>query len=384
MTTAQPISRGRRIGVSVLIWVTTLLAVVAIFAVWANRQVFNPDNWANTSTSMLQNPKIRSAVSTYLVDQLYANVDVEAELKAKLPPVAQPLAAPIAGALQSAATTAANRALANSTVQKVWKEANRRADGRFVDIVNGRTGNVTVDNGAVTLDLSAIVKEITNQLGLPDVSSKLPPDVGHLTVFKSDDLALVQNGGKALRHLALALTILVPLLYALAIFLAKGRRRRTLMTVGFAIVLAGVVVLAGRGLIQTQATDKLVKNDANLPAAEAVLEIGTSMLKEIAGAFVIVGIPLILAAWFAGPSKWATSGRRGLAPFLRDEPVWTYVVVVAAMLAIFVWQPIPATGKPAGMIVFLLLALLGTELLRRQTAQEFPDAHDPEAEVAAT
>ncbi len=42
------------------------------------------------------------------------------------------------------------------------------------------------------------------------------------------------------------------------------------------------------------------------------------------------------------------------------------------MLLIFIWQPIPATGKPAGIIVFLVLAFLGTYVLRRQTAEQFP------------
>ena len=42
------------------------------------------------------------------------------------------------------------------------------------------------------------------------------------------------------------------------------------------------------------------------------------------------------------------------------------------MALIFIWDPIPATGKPAGIIIFLALALLGTYLLRRQTAEEFP------------
>jgi hypothetical protein len=44
------------------------------------------------------------------------------------------------------------------------------------------------------------------------------------------------------------------------------------------------------------------------------------------------------------------------------------------MALIFIWQPIPATGTPVGIIVFLALACLGTVLLRRQTAEEFPDA----------
>ena len=49
-----------------------------------------------------------------------------------------------------------------------------------------------------------------------------------------------------------------------------------------------------------------------------MLEIATSMLSEIAGALVIVGIPVILAAWFAGPSRWATRARRTIAPLMAS------------------------------------------------------------------
>ena len=52
------------------------LLIVGIFSVWANRLLFNPDNWSNTSTQLLSNPTIRSSTANYLVDQLYANVNV--------------------------------------------------------------------------------------------------------------------------------------------------------------------------------------------------------------------------------------------------------------------------------------------------------------------
>jgi hypothetical protein len=96
------------------------------------------------------------------------------------------------------------------------------------------------------------------------------------------------------------------------------------------------------------------------------------MLSQIAGAFVIVGIPLVSAAWFAGPTRPATAARRFIAPFLRDQPVLAFAITTLAMILIFIWRPIPATGTAAGIIVFLALALLGTEVLRRQTEREFP------------
>ena len=158
----------------VLIWVTTVLAVLAIFSIWANRQLLNPNNWANTSTKLLENTAIRESTANYMVEQLYANVDVAGELKARLPAQLQPLAGPIAGGLRSLASEAALRALANAHVQEVWKAANRAADQTFVTIVNGGKGAVSTNGGEVTLDLASVVADITNRLGLPNVSSKLP------------------------------------------------------------------------------------------------------------------------------------------------------------------------------------------------------------------
>jgi hypothetical protein len=374
---AHPASRTRRIVVRVIIFGTTLLAVLAIFAVWANRELLSPGNWGDTSTKLLQNPAIRDAAAVYLVEQLYANVNVEEELRTRLPREVKPIAGPLAGGLRSLANEATKRLLERPRVQEVWRQANRAADQTFVNIVNGRKGTVLVNNGEVALNLAALVKEISKQLGLPDVSSKLPPTVAHLRILKSDQIAAVQKVGKALKGLALVLTILVPVLYALAILLARGFRRRALMSVGFAAVFAGVAVLIVRGIIISQVTDSLVKAESVRPAARSAVSIGTLRLSEIGEAFIIIGVPLIAAAWFAGPGELAVRGRRAIAPFLRSRPEWSYGIVAILLGLLFLWNPIPATGKPAGIIIFSLLAFLGMYVLRRQTDAEFPAAALP-------
>jgi hypothetical protein len=85
-------SRKRRWVVRALLIVATILTVVSIFAVWANRQLLDADNWSDTSTALLENDEIRAQVSAFLVDQTYANVDVSAELARALPPRLKPLA----------------------------------------------------------------------------------------------------------------------------------------------------------------------------------------------------------------------------------------------------------------------------------------------------
>jgi hypothetical protein len=380
---ARPYTRGRRVLVGFVIGLATLLGILAILSVWVNRLMLNPDNWANTSTQLLQNPDIRSATSNYIVDQIYQNVDVAQLIQSGLPPRLDPLAAPVAGALRNAAVKVVDFALERPRVQDLWTAANRAADQTFVTIVEGGKGPVGVQQGTVTLDLASIIDNVAARLGLPpDLGAKLPPSVGHMTIIHSDQLKFVQNIGSAIKGLALILTILVPLLYLLAILLARNHRRKTLMTCGFAIVFAGAVALFARHLLQTQITNSLVHDATNRPAVSATLAIGTSMITEIAGAFIFVGLVSIAAAWFAGPARLATEGRRAIAPYLRDNPVGAFAVTVGVMVLVFIWNPIPATGKPAGMIVFLALALFGTELLRRQTAEEFPDARAGEAGAA--
>jgi hypothetical protein len=369
--------------IDALIVVTTILAVVAMLSVWANRLLFNPDNWANTSTQLLQNDDIRSATSNYVVDQLYQNVDVAGLLASGLPPRLDPLAGPAAGALRNVAVQGVNFALERPAVQTLWTHANRLADQSFIAVVNGGKGPVGVKQGVVTLDLASIVDNAAARFGLPaSLSSKLPPSVATLTIFKSDQLSFVQTVGKAVKGLALWLSILVPLLYALAILLARNHRRRTLMSVGFAIVIAGIVGLAGRKILVSAVTNSLTNDDALRPAIRATVGIGTALLSEIAAAFVLVGIVFVIAAWFAGPARLAELGRRALAPFMRDRTAAVFGVVVAIMLVIFIWQPIPAAGTPVGIVVFMLLALAGTEVLRRETAIEFPDAHEGETTAA--
>ncbi len=154
------------------------------------------------------------------------------------------------------------------------------------------------------------------------------------------------------------------------------------MYVGISIVLAGLVGFLLRHAIISGVTNSLVKDESVKPAAQATVTIATAMINEIAGAFVLFGAVVIGAAWFAGPQRWATQGRRALAPYLRDHPGRAFAGTAIVMLLVFIWNPIPATGKPAGIIVFLLLALLGTEVLRRQTAVEFPDAREGETAAA--
>jgi hypothetical protein len=368
-------SPWRRRGIDALIVLTTLLTVVATFAVWANRQLLDPGNWSDTSTRLLQNAEIRDTTANFAVDQLYANVDVAQLIGSALPKRLRPLAGPAAGALHTGAVHAARLALADARVQSLWALANRRAAQALVTVIDGGTGPVNVAGGVVTLDLASVVEAIARQLGLPaGIAAKLPPSVAHVRILKSDQIGLVQDIGRALRSLALWLTIAVPLLFGLAIGLAEGWRRRAVMNVGYGLATAGLLVLLARAVVQSQVPSSLVADASIRPAAAATVSIATSMLAEIAGELVLIGVVLIIAAWLAGPARAAVGFRRTVAPYLRDYlgPACAFLVAVIAL--VLIWRPIAALGTLIGALVFVVLALLWAVLIRRQAMTEFPDA----------
>jgi hypothetical protein len=353
-----------------------VLSVAAIFAVWANRQLLDTSYWTHTNTKLLENRAIQHELSDYLTEQLYANVDLAGELRAGLPKELKPLAAPAAGGLRTVVEKAIVAALQTPRVQGLWRTASEVTHRQFVELIENRHELLgTPGGGAVVLDLRPIVANLARRLGTPaPVVAKLRGSVGEVTIIRSKTLETMQGAARGLRDLAVVLPLLALLLFALAIGLASGRRSRALVAVGMVAVAAGLVALIVRSIAGAQVVDTLASTEAVRPAARAAWSILTSVLVEIAVATILIGGLVVFAGLLGGRSQWATAARRGLAPYLRDRPDLTFGTAAVALLATFLWGPIAATQKLAGILVIAALSLIGVELLRRQAAAEFPAA----------
>jgi hypothetical protein len=269
----------------------------------------------------------------------------------------------------------AERALATSQAESLWGDANRAAHETLLKILNDEGSAVSTGGGEVTIDLASLVAESGGQLGIAGkLASKVPPDAGRLTILKSDQLSLAQDVSQLIRHLPIVLTLLALLLYGLAIYLAGPRRRQALRSVGFGFVVAGVLALALRKFSGGAVTDALAGDEAVKPAVEAVWSIGTSLLVTVAVSAISFGVLVVIAAWLAGPTRIASSLRREAAPYMRERPGATYAVVGLVFLLLVLWAPVVAFHKLIGLLLLAALMTLGTEVLRRQTAAEFPEA----------
>jgi hypothetical protein len=374
-TTPKTPKAGHPKIVAALTGLATLVAVFAIFSIWANRQALNTDNWVNTSGKLLQNEDVRAQLSNYLADQLFANTDVQAELEKRLPPQLQPLAGPAAGGLHQLAPQIAERALENSHVQELWGEANRAAHLTLLKVLDGEGSTVSTGGGEVTLDLGSLVAQIGGQLGVGGgLAAKIPAGAGQVTILKSEQLSTAQSVAQGIRGLPIVLTLLALLLYGLAIYLAGPRRRRALRSAGFGFIVAGVLALIIRGLAGGSVVGALAANESVKPAAEAVWSIGTSLLVTVASSAIAFGILVVIGAWLAGPTRPATALRREASPYMREQRGAAYAVAGLVWLALIAWAPIAAFHKPIGILLFAALFAFGTELLRRQALREFPDA----------
>lgn len=376
---ASAISPGRRRFATALAVIASVIAFFAIFAVWVNRQVLDTSEWTNTSSELLQKQAIRSTVASYLVDQLYANVDVAGELRSVLPPQARSLAGPAAGGLREFALRVANRALASPKFQQAWENANRTAHKEFVAIVRDQnSAALSTSGGNVVLDLQPIITSLATQIGLSGkLVQKLPPDAGQLVIMRSNQLDAAQKITKAVRGLAILLPLLWLALGAVAVYLARGRRRQMIRTVALGALVAGIGALLLRGAGGDFVRSSLAKTAAVEPAVDDAWSVGTSVLKDVAQSVIVIGLLLLIVAWLAGTTRPAIAFRRFAAPYMRERPAIIYAFVAAIFLILVLWHPAHAFTRPLVLLLIAVLMVFGTQVLRRETEREFPDAVIP-------
>ncbi len=396
-TTARaPAPRRNRILIGSLFVLATVVGFFAVLAVWTNRQALNTDNWTNTSSQLLRDKEIQTAVSAYTVNQLFKSGVPQAEIKAVLPTKLQPVAGPAAAGLQQLAGQLAPRVLASPQVQTAWREANRAAHRTLLKILSGGNSLATTHGGVVTLNLRAIVDQLASALGVQSqvaaVQQKLkanagtvratakkagitlPPSSGQLVILRSNQLRTAQDIGSGINGLALVLPLIAFALFILAVWLSRGHRQQALRLTGWCFVAIGILDLVIRRIAGNELVNGLVKNPANKPAAHHAWAIGTTLLYDIAAALVVYGLVLVVAAWLGGRTRPAAALRRALAPTLRERPAAGYIAVYVGLLLVIFWGPTPATRQIAYIIGFIVLLAVGMHVLRSQTAREFPTA----------
>lgn len=368
--------RWRIITARTLTVIGILILVIAVLANYVKRTALDENNFRGTARALIADDRIRNQVASTLVDQLYANTDVAATLKQRLPDNLQPLAVPIAGLVQNATEGAAKQLLARPRVQDLFVNSASLAQRQFVALLNDDKDVLRTTNGDVVLDFRPLLLKLGERFNVAD---SISPDAGRITLLHSDQLKTGQRATRALRFVADWIWALALLAWLGAILLVPGRRRLEVRAIAIGILVAGFLILIVRNTAGRYFVDNIVKSDTVRPSAKDAYAIITELLKGAGWTAVILGVVALAGVLLTGPGRHAASARAFLAPYLSGAGI--YAVTIGGYLLLLWWRPTPQFGYWVNIVIFFVLLMIGTEVVRRQLAREHPA---PPEQAAAT
>jgi hypothetical protein len=364
--------------VRILVVVAALLAIVSLLAAYIRFQGLDTPTVEDTAGQLIADPEIRNQIAASLVDELFANVDVEAVLRERLPADQKGLSAPIAGAFRLGAEPAAQRLLARPEAQELWVRTVTATHRNLLRVLEDELGPLQTQGGDVVLDLRPLVVELGDRVAIIGrIDRRVGADAGRIKIMDADQLETAQEVTQLLKVLGMWLWVVPVALWALALWLARDRRRATLRMIGWSAIVAGLLVLVVRRLAGSEVVDKLAPTESVKIAAGDAWDILTEQLQDGGLTLAGIGVALLVAVWIAGPSERATESRRFMAPYLERAEI-AFGVAAALLVLLVWWGPTVQTQRWQLVLVAAVVLALGVEILRRQTAREFgPQASEP-------
>ena len=114
---------------------------------------------------------------------------------------------------------------------------------------------------------------------------------------------------------------------ALAIWLARGRRRIELRALAIGVLVVGLLMLVVRRAAGGYLVDHLVKDDGAKPAVRDAWSILTQVLADRAWVWITLGVVTLVGVWFVGDTRRAMQARRAARPVLENR--WTTYGIAA-------------------------------------------------------
>ncbi len=347
--------RLRRVLTPILVALSIIVFTVTVPAAWGARTVLNTDRYVATVAPLADDPAVQASIATKLTDQVFLALNVEGTLSdalATLGERATVLAGPLTTAVRGFVRDQVEKVVASDAFKTFWVEANRFVHTQVLAILRGDTGNITIVQGKVLLNLLPLVNLalasiqtvasdlVGRDVTLPQITEgevpsasiakleqalgvDLPVEYGQIVVYDSEDLAALQQLLYAFERLLLLLLLLIPILVAASLWVST-RRRRTLiqLTVGGAF---GLVIIRRIGII---ARDRLFErvDTQRFPSVRVLTDQLMSGLFRYTAILLAIVLLTALIALITGPYPWAVTLRgwvrdvsRGVAAALRGE-----------------------------------------------------------------
>ncbi|NKS31054.1 hypothetical protein GS534_12275 [Rhodococcus hoagii] len=411
----------RWIGVTVLLVLVAVLAIVSVTSRFVRSQILDTDRYITTVAPLGEDPAIQAEVTNQITDEIFSRVDIDAltaealgaiteasNVASNAPRVNQlltGLSPVIAGQTKSFVHDTVSTFVQSQQFEDLWVQANRRAHSALVSVVTGNYGisSVEVDqSGTVSISLATIIENVKTALtdrGFT-IAQNIPSVDKQFVLFQSPNLVKAQRAVNALDKASAVLPWLGIACIAGAVALApRGRRLRTLSLAGLSVALGmlvlAIAILVARAIYIDDIPADVLSADAAAAVVDTVLVPLRTSLRAVAVAALVVAV----GAYLVGGSSSAMAVRRGFgrAVTVVNRPVhghtpssierWAFqlrvplrctIIGIAALLLVF-WR------YPTGLVVFwivvgALLALLVLEILARPTRGYVESGDEREAD----
>lgn len=399
--------RMRRLGASVLLVLTLVLAPLAVVAVWVHDTVADTDRYVQTVAPLASEPAVQNALVNRLTDRVVSQVDVQAVTSSltKLladngaPPRVVDAAGELTGPLRSALRTVVHRivhrVVTSDVFEQAWVAGNRRAQSSVVGMLTGEGQKALQAKGdTVQLDIGVVIDQVQKRLvdaGFKHASA-IPQIDRSVTLFRTDKLPRAQNAMRLLDILGVWVPVLALVAAVAAVWTAPGHRVM-LMVTALGVGAMMVVLLVALVVVRRVYLDSVPPTTLPPDAAAAIFDTFVRFLRDSVRTLLVVTLITALAAWLYGPSRAAravrsmvrkgtTAAGRELGGagvrtghfgrWLAVHRSWTTGVTIGAgALALVLWNH-PTVGAVA-LVLLLVVVVLAVTAVLSAAAGPVPD-----------
>lgn len=392
--------RGRAITAFILIFVSALLAPIAVISSWARAELVDTTRFVETFAPLAQDPNVQTFVAGEVSTGIKDNVDIDGIVgdlftgisTLDLPPQTQTVLPLVEGAAASGV-----RSLIDTGVQKlvespqfasIWEMTLRETHSRAIAVIQGDPNSeIKLQDGTLSIDLKVVTAEVKAALLAQGFSfaEVIPVIDESVPLLESDSLTLMRT----LYQLAVGVGYWLPwvVLGMLVCGVVVARNRLRALAWGALGLAASLLFLSGGMGVGKMFFMSAVSPSIMPEATAEVLFVQlTGLIAASLLALVTLALMIAFGAWFAGSSKFAKATRsafdtafrairkaadaHGLnpgafGPFIeRWHSAIVLLTVVVGVLLLFTNRPI-RLGGIIGTFVCVLVVLMLTELLRR-------------------
>lgn len=317
-------ARWRSAVAGVLIIVGTLAIPLAATASWVKAAAFDTDHFVATTAELRNDPAVQEAIVHGATQAIMTGLEIEARTRgglaglaelAGLPPrtseLLPALSGPITLAIEEFVEQQVGRVVESDQFGGLWDASARALHGQVLALLQADEGSLLgVEDGAISLRIGVVV-DASRDLLLAEgfTLARFIPDSQATLRLLEVNPATVDTARAAYRALATS-TVAFPIAAAVALIgavLIANDRMRAVRRAGFAVALAGVVMLLalqfGTGALASALTGSLGEPGADRVAGYLLANLRNSATIILVSGVAVAAIGLVLGRRPSAPEQ---------------------------------------------------------------------------------